>query len=305
MIHQKIETPVDSSIQSRAMLVSLKISSWSGRKQDKAVTKKMNEIYKAAPNSARANKDLIGRAGIQKLESIVGAARAEMRRMTLPWLHNGVGIISAEGFAAWAERMRELREEFEQVAAEFVADFPRLKEAAREENSALGLMFNESDYPSPADLAQKFRWSTQVFPMPNSDDFRVALDDETAAEIKAQIDAQTESAIESAMATARERLFEKVSHMAKALSEYRPKTGDSKASGAFHASLVENLRDLVDVLPTLNLTGDSIFAAHIDDVRDRLTQYDSETLKTDETARKETQKAAADIADAMGAFMGG
>jgi len=67
-------------------------------------------------------------------------------------------------------------------------------------------------------------------------------------------------------------------------------TGEIKSEGIvnpFRDSLVGNVRDLVDMLPGLNITGDAGIEALMADMREYLTVHDANTLRTDETVRSE------------------
>lgn len=68
--------------------------------------------------------------------------------------------------------------------------------------------------------------------------------------------------------------------------KYKPATRPGESTvGVFRDSLVENLRDLVKVMPSLNITGDP----ELDALSDRLSQlakYDAETLRNSDTARE-------------------
>ena len=72
--------------------------------------------------------------------------------------------------------------------------------------------------------------------------------------------------------------------------------------------MVDHLRDLVDVLPSLNLTGDARIQSFIDEVEAKLTQFDVDDFKQNtpdaEKVRVDVQKDAADIADRLSGFFG-
>ncbi len=294
-------TPTGLDLSSRAMLVSFKVSQWTGRKLDKKVTAEVNQTHGATADAGRYNKSLVARDSLAAIASAVGAARTDHVKLSLPWLQDGTRIMTADGFARYSDTMRKHREAFETAVADFVANYAAFVEQARVD---LNGMFNASDYPTQAEIERRFSWTISVLPMPDAADFRVKLGKDQVEAMQADIARQMDAVVTDAMGDAWSRLHSAVSHMAEKLTAYRPKTDTDKAQGIFRDSLVENLRELVEILPALNLTGDFRLESMVSEARDKLTARDAAELREDDTARDETAKAAADIADAMAAYMG-
>lgn len=295
-----IATPV-VDLSSRAMLAQLSVKQWTGRKLDKRITQEVNASHGASADAGRYNKVLIARDALSEIAAIVGAARADHVKWSLPWMQDGTRIMPADAFTRYSAIMQSHRESFEREVAAFIAAYPTFVDDARER---LNGMFDPSDYPSPDDIKSRFAWSVTVLPMPSADDFRVDIGAEHVERLKSEMAKTMQNAVETAMGDAWERLHRVVTAMAEKLAAYTPKTDTDRASGVFRDSLVENVRDLVDVLPALNMTGDADLAAMVDKARAKLTRHDAATLRDDGVARLEVQEAAQAIADDMAAFMG-
>src|SRR5260370_62442 len=97
-------------------------------------------------------------------------------------------------FAEYSAKMRTLRSAFGRTVEAFVEDYPRLKQAARHE---LNGMYNEGDYPT--NIATKFGVEVVIMPLPDSQDFRASLSDETVAEIKQDIQTELQQTTQLAM----------------------------------------------------------------------------------------------------------
>jgi hypothetical protein len=78
---------------------------------------------------------------------------------------------------------------------------------------------------------------------------------------------------------------------------------ENGVQNAFRDSLVGNVRELVDLLPALNITGDPVLTDITKRMRESLTVYDGDTLRASAAARIETAKAADDILATVSAFM--
>ena len=76
---------------------------------------------------------------------------------------------------------------------------------------------------------------------------------------------------------------------------------DKKA--VFRDTLVGNISELCDLLPSLNVTGDEELTKMCDEVRDKLTGFTPKELRKDTTAREDTARAAAAIMDKMAGYM--
>jgi hypothetical protein len=84
--------------------------------------------------------------------------------------------------------------------------------------------------------------------------------DGQADDIRREIEARSNAAVETVIRDCYSRIAEHVGKMAERLKAYRPAVGENKAEGVFRDSLVENVRDLVGLLPALNITSDPALA---------------------------------------------
>lgn len=288
-------------ITSRAMLVTLSVRTWSGRKLDKKITAKVAADHGATSDAGRYNKALIAKSALADIAQIVGAARADHAYMTSPWCHSGARIMSVDMHQKYTDTMREHRENFDKAKVEFELNYP---DFILDSKTTLNGMWNAADYPSESEIADAFSWSQDIMPIPDQRDFRVDLSADQLAAHKANIEATMNGVVETVISDAWARLFDVVKAMSTKLADYKPASGGKKAKGIFRDSLVTNVRDLADVLPSLNITGDAKLAAMVDKVQKTLTKLDASELRDNPEARADMQKAADDIADSMGAFMG-
>jgi len=86
-----------------------------------------------------------------------------------------------------------------------------------------------------------------VIPIPSGEDFRVALSEEQRARLVQEIDQNVRESLTRGTRDLWMRLRKVVSHMVEML-------GDPQAR--LHASVVDNVVELVDLLPRLNVAGD-------------------------------------------------
>jgi hypothetical protein len=79
--------------------------------------------------------------------------------------------------------------------------------------------------------------------------------------------------------------------------------GDGAVSHAFRDSVVGNIRELLDTLPTLNITEDKNLTEIAQQIEQELCAHTPDELREDEAARKQTAQAAGQILTSMEAYL--
>ena len=296
----KIKSAYKADIASRAMLISLSITQWAGRKLDKNATRDLIAQNGAQAGSGKFNKVLVARGALAKVQTVVSAARITHATYTLPWMQDGTRIMPVDAFTAYGNKMREHREAYDSAVRELLLNYDALKDQAR---SDLGALYNEQDYPPAHQIAKRFTWSVQTLPMPSATDFRVDMDSATVKAMQNDIQQQIDAQIAQAVGHTFERLQKVVKDMSDKLAAYDPNAENRKDKRTFKDSLVQNVRDLCDVLPSLNMTGNADLARTVEQVQHVLTQHDAQDLRDNDELRAKVQKDASAIVDAMAAFM--
>jgi hypothetical protein len=289
----------EPTLSSRAMLCSLSISQWSASKHDRQASEEIAVQHGAQPDAGRYNKLLMPKENLAELQRIAGEARREHYFMTLPWDDNGYRVLPAAVYMEHTEKLRSYDCEFMAAVELFAAQFDRL---VLESRARLGGLFRAEDYPTSKQIHDKFSFDTKVMPLPDANDFRVSLGDEEKDRIKRQITASVEASLSIASRDLWQRMYEAVAHMAERLSAY--KANEEGIEHPFRDSIVTNLVKLVDVMPRLNITGDTELERLTEQVRTSLL-IDPKELRKSEDVRAETAKTAAKIAEQMSGYMAG
>lgn len=293
--------PAGNVLSSKALLVRLTIKKWSATKHDKAVSKQVTDSKHASADAGRFNKRLVEKDALAAIQSIASAARAENYARTLPWSDEGFRILPTVGFIDWAAKMSELEGQFNAAADSFIATYPQAREQARQ---VLGELFESSDYPEPDDIRAKFDFDLMRTAFPEAADFRADLSENQAQQIRAEMEADARAAFETATRDVWRRIAEGVGHMAEKLAAYRPAAGKGdRADGVFRDSLVENVRELVDLLPALNIAGDPELTKVAERMRQELCAEDAKTLRESETTRESVAKAAEAICEEVSQYL--
>lgn len=288
------------TLAARAMILNLHISQWSGRRLDKRVTDEVNTRHGATATASRVNKLLVPAGALDPIAKIANEARAEFVKRTLPWMDGGGRIMSAETYFDMAAMISDKRAAFETAIDGFIASFPSYQAQAMRD---LGTMYNPADYPSADTLRDRYEMKLTVMPVPAGEDFRVQMNDGTVARIRGEIEREVRDATNRAVSDVFTRVAEVTGRMAIKLREYKPAQGKgSRAEGVFRDSLVNNVADLIDLMPALNITGDPEIDRLASAMR-KLTDISPERLRTSEQAREEQADAAQEIYDSVAGYL--
>ncbi|SIO53873.1 hypothetical protein [Chitinophaga niabensis] len=276
-------------LSQRAMLANLNIKQWSGRKQDKNITREIEREHNAT-NAGNFNKILIQDDELKEIQKIASAARSYFYESTLPWGDNGDRLLPSPNIFVFLQKIRKFREEFEVACETFKKRFPALKEHAK---VRLNGMYKETDYPSVSDLSAKFLLKVVTMPIADVEDFRVKIDPKEEAALKSQIEDSIKERVYHATQNIWERIQKTVNHMYEKLSDQE---------GKFHNTLVTNIEDLMDLLPRLNFTNDPNITRIIADMKTLIV--DPETLRNDYSTRMHTADGAKAILDKVSDYLG-
>ena len=279
-------------ITERAMLAAVHISIWTAIKHDRKVSREVAEQHGAYAGAGRYNKQLLREAErLESLRALSGQIRQYFYKITLPWSDEGYRLLPAHFYFELTTKMREFEQAFAQQVEEFLAVYPSYIEQVRPELNGL---FREEDYPSTDKLRNKFGVKLEVLPIPSGNDFRVTLSEEEQARVAREIDENVRQSLQKGTEDLWTRLKGVVAHMVERLSE---------PESRFHASLVTNICELVELLPRLNVNQDEELNRFAGEIRDRLCGFTARDLKKNEILRAATANDAAQILTKMDAVL--
>lgn len=272
------------SLSSAAMIVTLNVSCWTARKQDKKVTAEVDRLH-SAQDAGRYNKLLVDKAHLDPLTSMAGKIRNEHYKFTLPWMDNGGRLLPTKHFLDYKKAMAKLKADYEQLVEAFIAKYDAhlIADARRR----LGTMYDPEDYPPGSDLRRKFGLDMAIMPVPQSGDFRVDIDEAERARIQADIAERLEQQQREAMNEAWSRVRTCVSTICERTSAKKTCIRDS---------LMENAEELVRLLPGLNVVNDPALTAITEAISKNLIVNVSR-LRDSASTRKAIAAAAQDILD--------
>jgi len=278
-------------LNEKAMLVKLSIGLPGNSRNDKKLTGQVKASNHLGASSGKWLKQMFPDEHYEPASKLAGEVRTWHYAHTLPWLDDGVRILTTAAYFEYCENMRKFKAEFEAKQQGFIASWEDIVVWARREHNGT---FNESDYANKDAICRKFQFETSFRPMPEANDFRVQLNDDEVSMIKASLQDSVSCAVNAARSDLWQRLASPLKAMADKLKE---------PDAIFRNSLVENLHSICELIPALNLTEDTTLDDFRKDVQAALTGLSADTLRDNKTARKEVADKAAEILAKMSGYM--
>jgi hypothetical protein len=282
-------------LATKAVLASLNVGGWSARRFDRKVTDETNKAHGAKEDAGRYNKMLIDKVHLDPLTKIAGAARISLYGMTQPWMDEGPRILPSALVVKYSEVMRKAKQDYEQAIEKFALGYPAMIEQAKRN---LNGMFDLADYPDASVIRSKFTFDHKLLPIPDADDFRVSVSRQYLDQMREDVEERLNAALNAAMLDTKQRIITAVGNMVERLNAY---TG--KREGSFKDSLVGNIRELVEVLPSFNITADPELAKIIKRMETALCAEEPDTLRSKPRVRKSVAAEAEAILQQVSQFM--
>jgi predicted secreted Zn-dependent protease len=207
--------------------------------------------------------------------------------VTLPWGDDGWRLIPAQRISEFRAKFRHHEDIHNQLVQDFLASYEDKIEKAKVDLAGL---FSRTEYPSLEAVTAKYRFKLDWNSIADADDLRVQISEEASGEIRKAITEATEAKLSRAVAETHKRAHEVVTAVVDRLTE--DENGDHKI---FRDSLIGNIRDLAEILPSLNVTNDPTLAKVAEDLHNKLGKLDPEVLRNEPAAAKAAVKTAQDI----------
>jgi hypothetical protein len=295
-------THIASPLARKSTLVSVSISQWTARKLDKRVTDETNRKYNASEDAGRYNKLLIASHHLETITGLVSKARLTHYAMTRPWADEGARILPNALYSKFTDAFRTIKRDFERAADEFCRNYPAF---VAERQDKLNGMFNADDYPSASTIRDKFKMDLTILPFPDATDFRSDLDADTIADIRREIEATSTRAVTDAMDCTAQQIIKVVGHMSERLKAYKSKDerGTDEKSTRLYDSVVENVRELGELLPAFNFTNNAKLDAITQRIVSELCVEEIADLKKNPHAREAVAKSADEIVAEVEQFL--
>lgn len=280
----------DGLLQERALLVRFSVGRWYGTGADQEVAADVGKRAEATGDVGTFTKKFMDRKRLEGINTVTSEARGFHKKHTMPWGDAGQRLLPVDGFFEYKAKMTGYEQRFLVAVDQFITQF---KEFCLAEKPRLGKLWKEADYPDVDTLRSRFRFSLLVDPIPTADDFRVDLGAEQLEAMREDYRKQLHEATKLAL----EDLWERLARLVEDAVEKLKDENRGLNRNSFSA-----LRDIVDLLPRLDVTRDPKLAAMAKEVETTLLSIDIGDVRAVPASRQTVAKNAQKLLDRMSVF---
>jgi len=266
------------SIASSAMLVEFSVSTWTARKKDRKATSDVAERNNLASKElTNVTKKLIDCEELSAVVKFGANARNIHYSMTMPWSDMGQRIVTTQQYFKYHEVMTELQQEFDRLTQAFLEVYDY---EVTEMQLKLGDMWNRDEYPTADAIRDRFRMRISYMPLPDAGDWRIDIQNEAQQQLTQQYEQYYNNQIQTAMNDLWHKLHDNLTTLVRQL-DY---DADGKRNRVYD-TVFDRAHELVEMLSTCNVTGDSQIEAMRQRLDTALYGLTADAVKRDDTLR--------------------
>lgn len=278
-------------LQKKAMIVNFTAKQFTGRKKDKAAAQTVSDSYGNAEGTGNYIKQSIAKEHLAAIVKNINEFRTFLYSRTLPWTHKGDLLLSTELYQKVMEKERELSTKHNELVQDFLNNYGSYVVSAK---LKLNGLFNQADYPAPSQIENKFSWSVNFTPVPAGNDFRVELAQSEVDSITKDIETRNQIAIKQANQELWNRIYSAVKALSEKMHEKKTVQGQD-VTPIFRNSIIGNIKELVELLPGLNILNDPALETARQDLEKDLAGIEPEELRESSGSRQEVAEKADEI----------
>ena len=267
-----------NNLSEKAMLVHLRISMSLFHIKDSRVSAEIKQTKNADFDSGNWWTYLIPKKELDGIVRAAGKCRAVVESMTLPWNDSGDRILPSELYFDFTQKLRKATDEYDSEIEKFISRYPEILERSQKR---LGKLVDSARFPTIVDVKSKFGHYVDIFPLPNTQDFRASLSNDDVKNIKENMESSINAKIGNAMASIWQELAELVGKIESTLSE---------PDRIFRNTLISNLTDFCHLIPKLNIVQSDKLENVRKELVDKLANIHPETLRDNPDVRKKAAK---------------
>ncbi|MDB6024025.1 MAG: uncharacterized protein JWM68_248 [Verrucomicrobiales bacterium] len=271
-----------------AALVRLSIGVFSNSRNDPGITQDVRVLHKLSGKAGKWIKYKLPEEALMPIKKFAGECRRRHYDLTLPW-EDAYRLLTVASQASYNDQFTGFQKEFNKLVEAFIEEYPNWLAQARIMHSKT---FNAADYPTVQGMRESFKFEMEYTPVPNANHFVKSFAEEQVTAMSQDLEARNEQRIAEAVADTWNRMIAPVRAMADKLSS---------KEGIFRDTLVQNIKDIVELVPALNLTNNPQIVEAAKVIMDQLGSLDVDTLRDNKIVRQEAAEAAKNLVARFGA----
>lgn len=251
----------------------------------KELSEKLAKDNDASKDMIRTSVKMVSPADIKLFTTAISRLRAYYKDNTLPWEDGNwrvVPVTKLQGFKDDIETLiAEVKDEFDKAFDKGYDDLRDLYDARKGKLS--------HDFPAKETILEDFNVSYAVGAPNSADDIRTVGIDKA---MRSRIEKETEARYESQINTGLNDLTKNLQGAVKNIAE-RVESDDQK--GKKYTRFIENLNQMTEVVESLNVTGNTTLTKCCEDIRENISCWSPEAIKSDPKVREKIRGSASGI----------
>ncbi len=277
MAIQTIDLSAALDLSARFLKVSCPIRAVGNSKQLKDVAAEV-EVSKGATvgKAVKAGKWLYDPDKLAPVTKAANAIRSKHRELTSVWNDSSWRLLPSHKWFDYGAALNPLISQFDIAVAELSAQFDDLIDDAEQRLGSM--LFNRGDYPNDANEFRACFHAEPVHePMPRiEDNMRVSLPVSELESMQRSMERAYADNIQRVQSENFGRLYDVAKSLRDSLDKFA--RGEQKT---VHSTLLETIEKSCNYCIEFNLSGDIHLAALIEDMRNSLTQFSMEEVRSD------------------------
>lgn len=288
------------AVRESAMLADVSISVWGGTRTDNNLLNEMKARHGAVGDVGRVIKNLMSGADLplKTTRSAYMAVRTKHYSLTLPWVSDPTAI-RQEGPRLlphmindrYMTEMSMLRRAAIAARDEFLDAYPGL---VKEAKSNLGTMADDKQYPSVDELRGSFRVHFDFEPLPEGASFR-GLSPHTIERLTKGLLSKQQRQLQEAQRMIWERAKKPIEHLVERLTNV-------EENSRFKDATIENVRELMTLLPGWNVTKDARVQEITRDIESMLANVTPSEIRKNKNIRGDVVKEAKNVVNKLSSW---
>lgn len=262
------------NVNEMAVVATLSVSMWGGTITDRQEGANVARNKNAKEHRVRVVKRLVDSTDMKALRDASRSLRHYHRLLTLPWNDTGDRLLPIRHIQKYRQTIDKYTAEFSHAIQEFLGKYDVILANCQQE---LGQLFSHYDFPTRMSMGQLFAVDSLLTPVPESNHFGDTLTGDAVlmATMKQRVDEETTARMKTAMKEPYERVGAAVKHL---VAKLKAPDSDDKTP-IFRDSSIKAIKELVDVLPGLNISGDPDLAAITDSLQSSFLDVTPDMLR--------------------------
>ena len=283
-----IKTPevVAPSISSSAMVVEFNASVWTARKKDHKASAEVTSSNGADKGVANVFKKILGdNVELDAVQKFIGLTRNKHTSMTMPWSDSGSRLLTTAAYFNYHQEMTSRQQKFNDLVDTFLQVYPFLIAGAQ---AKIGSLWRANEYPTIDQVRHKFAFRIAYDELPdggNTGDWRLDLPHEAMESVRTNSASNHQLRLKGAMDSVWHRLHDSLTTLVRQLD-----VNDEGKGNRLYDTVFDRAIELIDMLGTCNVTGDSQMEAMRRQLETALHGLNLEQIKNSPSLREDTRE---------------